>query len=81
MIRTILFAAALAFVATGTFAPVAEAGSHHKHKLCKATTLEGKPITFKCKANQKCCYNKLLNEKSCGSKDGILGLGVNMLCL
>lgn len=81
MIRTIVFAAALAFVAGGALAPVAEAGSHYKHKLCKATTLDGKPVTFKCKADQKCCYNKLLNEKSCGSKKGPLGLGKNMLCL
>ena len=81
MIRTIFFAAALAFVAAGTFAPTAEAGHHHKNKLCKATTLDGKPVTFKCKASQKCCYNKLLNQKSCGSMKGPLGIGTNMLCL
>jgi len=79
MIRTIVFAAALAFVAAGSFATTADAG--FKHKLCKASTLDGKPVTFTCKASEKCCYNKLLNEKKCGSKDGILGLGVNMLCL
>lgn len=81
MIRTIVFAAALAFVAAAPFAPTAEANHHFKSKMCKATTLDGKPVSFKCKADQRCCYNKLLNEKSCGSKDGVLGLGVNMLCL
>ncbi len=81
MIRTILFTAAVAFAAAGTIAPTAEAGSHHKSKVCKATSLDGKPITFKCKASQKCCYSKLLNIKSCGSKEGLLGLGTNMLCL
>lgn len=81
MIRTIALAAAFAFAAAAPFAPTAEAGGHYKHKLCKATSLEGKPVTFKCRIDQKCCYNKLLNEKNCGSAKGVLGLGTNMLCL
>jgi hypothetical protein len=81
MIRTIALATALSLAAAAPFASTVEAGGHYKHKLCKATTLEGKSISFKCKIDEKCCYNKLLNEKNCGSKDGVLGLGTNMLCL
>lgn len=81
MIRSILFTAAVALLAAGSFAPTADAGHHYKHKLCKATSLDGKPVTFKCKASQKCCYNKVLNIKSCGTAKGPLGLGNNMLCL
>ena len=63
MVRTFAFAVALA-CASLSFSGVADAG----HKLCKATTLEGKKVTFKCKADQRCCYNKLLNKGTCGSK-------------
>lgn len=81
MIRKIALAAALAVVTSLPMASIADAGSHHKHKMCKATSLQGKPVTFKCKASQKCCYNKLLNQASCGSKKGPLGVGQNLLCL
>lgn len=76
MIRTIVLAVAVAALSTSAFA-----GGHYKHKLCKAKSLDGKQVTFTCKADQKCCYNALLNQKSCGSKKGPLGLGTNMLCL
>ncbi|MEQ8823611.1 MAG: hypothetical protein RIC14_04470 [Filomicrobium sp.] len=66
MVRSIAFAVALAF-ASVSFTGVADAG-HHKHKLCKAKTLKGKKVTFKCKADQRCCYSKLLNKGTCGSK-------------
>lgn len=65
MVRSIAFALALA-CASVSFTGAADAG--YKHKLCKATTLTGKKVTFKCKADQRCCYNKLLNKGTCGSK-------------
>ena len=76
MIRTIALAVAVAALSTSAFA-----GGHYKNKLCKAKSLDGKPVTFVCKASQKCCYNALLNEKKCASKKGPLGVGKNMLCL
>ncbi|MBU2580589.1 MAG: hypothetical protein KJ622_02575 [Alphaproteobacteria bacterium] len=68
MIRAIVFAAALAFVAAGTFATTADAGHHLTRKLCMAKDRAGQSVKFVCKADELCCYNRLLNEKSCQPK-------------
>ncbi len=80
MIKKIALTAALAIATALPMATVADAGGHYKNKLCKATSLQGKPVTFTCKKSQKCCFNKLTNKGTCPSKKGLLG-GKNLLCL
>lgn len=36
-----------------------------KNKLCMATALDGKKMSFKCKAAEKCCYDWLANKGNC----------------
>ncbi|MCH9807880.1 MAG: hypothetical protein K0U74_09120 [Alphaproteobacteria bacterium] len=68
MIRTTAIAAALAFVMSIPMGATAvDAGHHYTRKLCKASTLRGKPVTFICQIDQMCCYNKLTKKSSCPS--------------
>ena len=36
-------------------------------KMCKTKGPAGKPISWKCAKDQKCCYNAFLGTGSCGS--------------
>ncbi|MFZ4807734.1 MAG: hypothetical protein ACOYLQ_10790 [Hyphomicrobiaceae bacterium] len=40
-------------------------------KSCKATGLDGKKVSFKCKSTQICCFDALTNKGSCVDKGGI----------
>ena len=62
MVRWIsVFACTLAFVLA---APVGEAAAK-KAKSCAATGMDGKKISWKCKASQKCCLNWMSNKGGC----------------
>jgi len=39
-----------------------------KSKLCKATSLEGKKVSFRCKASETCCYDGLMAKGNCAPK-------------
>ncbi len=69
MIRAFTIAAALAFVVAAPL--TAEAGKKFTHNVCKATSLDGKPVTYKCKLDQKCCYGKLTGAKDCAPKSAV----------
>jgi hypothetical protein len=34
-------------------------------KSCKATSLEGKKVSFKCKTSESCCYDGLMAKGNC----------------
>ena len=36
-----------------------------KNKLCMATSLDNKKVSFKCKAAEKCCYDAIMNKGTC----------------
>lgn len=74
MIRTIALAAVIASLSTSAFA-----GHHYSKKLCQATDLKGKSVTFVCKASEVCCYNKLIGKSSCGKN--ALSLGSKKVCM
>lgn len=51
----------------------AEAKGKKKNKLCTATALSGKKMSFKCKAAEKCCFDWVANKGNC--------LPANQICL
>ena len=42
-----------------------------KAKLCKATALDGKKVSFRCKADETCCYDGLMAKGNCAPKGQI----------
>ena len=36
-----------------------------KNKLCMATSLDNKKVSFKCKAAEKCCFDAIANKGNC----------------
>jgi hypothetical protein len=36
-----------------------------KNKLCTATTIDNKRVSFRCKASEKCCYDGLMAKGNC----------------
>jgi hypothetical protein len=36
-----------------------------KSKSCKATTIDGKKVSFRCKASETCCYDGLMAKGNC----------------
>lgn len=66
----ILFGCVFAFAVAAPMGFQAEA---RKHKRCVAKTMEGKKVTWSCKAAQKCCLNWLENKGMC--------VGANDICL
>ncbi len=57
------FATALAFAfAHGT---PAEAAKKPMSKMCMAKALDGKAMSFKCAATEKCCFNYLTSQGTC----------------
>ena len=62
MVRMIAISAcALTFV----FAATAGDAEARKARSCAATGMDGKKISWKCKATQKCCLNWLMNKGGC----------------
>lgn len=52
--------------AIAAIAPMStEADAKGKNKLCQATSLDNKKVSFKCKAAEKCCYDALANKGTC----------------
>lgn len=49
----------------------AEAKSKPKNKQCTATQLDGKQSKFKCKADEKCCFDYIANKGSCVAASAI----------
>lgn len=43
----------------------ADAAKKGKNKLCMATSLDNKKVSFKCKAAEKCCYDSIMNKGTC----------------
>ena len=56
-------AVALSTIAVSTSG--AEAAKKPKNKQCVGTQLNGKKTTFKCKANETCCYAPVTNTGTC----------------
>lgn len=59
----------LAFVLPMSFE--AEAAKKPKNKQCTATQLDGKQSKFKCKADEKCCFDYVVNKGSCVAASAI----------
>ena len=36
-----------------------------KNKMCTATSFENKKVSFKCKANETCCFDGLMAKGNC----------------
>jgi hypothetical protein len=49
----------------------AEAAKKAKNKQCVGTSLTGAKTTFKCKADEKCCYDAVTNTGTCVAASGI----------
>ncbi len=72
MIRLILLSATCAFIAATSIS--AQAGKRYTHNLCRAVTTQGQPVTFRCRLNQKCCFDQLTNQRFCVSKSATCSL-------
>jgi hypothetical protein len=62
---SILTLGAVVGIGVPAFAPDALAHKKPMNKLCKATKLDGKPMTFKCKASEKCCFSIIESKGTC----------------
>ena len=49
----------------------AEAAKKPKNKQCMATQLDGKKVSFKCKSDEKCCFDSITNKGNCLPANGI----------
>ena len=49
----------------------AEAAKKPKNKQCMGTSLAGAQTKFKCKADEKCCYDAVTNTGTCVAASGI----------
>lgn len=68
-ISALAVSAALALAFTVTTGSEAEAKKAAKSKSCTATnTQTSKKVSWKCKAEELCCFNPLLNQGSCSPK-------------
>lgn len=59
----------LAFVSPTSFE--VEAAKAAKNKQCAATQLDGKQSKFKCKTDEKCCFDYIANKGSCVAASAI----------
>ena len=59
----------LAFVAPYSFE--AEAAKKPANKQCVGTALDGKQTKFKCKADEKCCFDVITSTGTCVAASGI----------
>lgn len=70
-ISAVALGAALAFAFTLPMSSEAEAkkkASVPKNKACIGTTIEGKKVSFKCKASESCCFDGLMAKGNCVPK-------------
>ncbi len=61
----------IALVLAAASPHAAMAGKRYTHNLCKAKTIQGATVTFRCKLNRKCCFNQLTGQRSCVPKTAI----------
>lgn len=66
-LMTIALGLAIAIGASMSVGTEVEAAkkSAPKSKACKATSLDGKKVSFRCKANESCCYDGLMAKGNC----------------
>jgi hypothetical protein len=46
-------------------APMGHEAAAKKRKACTATAMDGKQTKWRCKANQKCCYDWFAGKGTC----------------
>ena len=66
-----IFAAAMALAVGFTVATIATEAEAAKNKMCKAATMDGKKVSFKCAASEKCCWQPILQKGACVPANGI----------
>jgi hypothetical protein len=68
-ISALALAATMALAFTVSVSGDAEAAKKKpavsKSKLCKATTIDNKKVSFRCKASESCCYDGLMAKGNC----------------
>ena len=72
-ISAFALSAAMALAVTISVSGDAEAAKKAapKSKLCKATTIDNKKVSFRCKASESCCYDGLMAKGNCAPKGQI----------
>lgn len=68
--HALVVAVTVAMAGSMVFAAVAEA-KKPKAKLCLATDNSGKKVSFKCAADEKCCWAQSTNKAACVKAPGI----------
>ncbi|KAB2848062.1 MAG: hypothetical protein F9K44_11845 [Hyphomicrobiaceae bacterium] len=58
-------------VPAGTGVDVAQAAKKAKALSCKAKSLAGKAVSWKCKVGEKCCFDAFSGTGTCAPKAGI----------
>ena len=61
---TVALALALSF-SVSTEAEAKKKSKAPKAKLCQATSIDKKKVSFRCKANESCCYDGLMAKGNC----------------
>jgi hypothetical protein len=56
---------------TGGSAEAAKKAKAPKAKQCQATDLAGKKTTFRCGADEKCCWQPIIQQGSCVPASGV----------
>jgi Cu/Ag efflux protein CusF len=52
-------------------AEAAKASKAPKAKQCQAADLTGKKVTFRCGADEKCCWQPIIQQGSCVPASGV----------
>lgn len=68
-ILAIAAAAALSFAIPSGMEAVA--AKKPMNKLCAGQTLGGAKVTFKCKADEKCCFDAVMGSGTCVAATGV----------
>ena len=66
---TLAVTLSLVFMSPASFE--AEAAKKPKNKQCVGTALDGKQTKFKCKADEKCCFDVITSTGTCVAASGI----------
>ena len=65
----VAFAIMFAIAAIAPMGMQAEAKA--KNKLCQATSLDNKKVSFKCKAAEKCCFDAVTAKGTCVAANAV----------
>jgi hypothetical protein len=68
----VLFVCAFAFAVAAPMGFKAEARKH-KRQMCSVSMMDGKKVSWRCSASQKCCYSWFSGKGMC--------VGANDICL